>query len=115
MTEQDCLAIMWAILLLRLYLYGKHFEVRRDHGSLRWMMNIETPSRRLSQWNLRLQEFDYDVIYRPCIKHLSPNGLSRLDTYGHDESELDDYIPAITLTKAEEKTLETFNEDDFPS
>lgn len=91
-----------------------HFEVRSDQDSVRWMLNIETQSERLARWKLRIQEFDYEVIYRPGIKHIAPDGLSRLDTDGQDESELGDDILVMALTKSDEKTLNTFNEDYTP-
>lgn len=76
------------------------------------MLNIENLSGRLARWKLQLQEFHYEVIYRRGIKLLARDGLSQLDTDGHNECELADGIPVIALTKADEKTLDTFNEDD---
>lgn len=33
-TERENLSIVWALLLLRPYLYGKHFHIRTDHDYL---------------------------------------------------------------------------------
>ncbi|CDF40922.1 unnamed protein product [Chondrus crispus] len=58
-TEKECLAVVWSILTLRPYLYG----------------NTSGP---LERWRLRLAEYDYDVQYRPGIKHQLAGGVSRL-------------------------------------
>lgn len=58
-NECECLAILWAVLLLRLNLYGTHFEIRTVQDSLLWILHLDTQSARLSPCNLRLQELDF--------------------------------------------------------
>ncbi len=55
-TENECLAIVWSILLLRPYLEGVQFTVRTDHHALRWVLaGSRTESHgRLERWRLRL-------------------------------------------------------------
>lgn len=113
-TESEFLAIMWAVLLLRLYLYGTHFEIRTDHESLRWILHLDTPSERVARWKLGLQEFDFEVFYRPGMEQLAPDGLYRLDTNGDDDTDIDDEIPVIDFAKVETKTIDTFH-DDYPA
>ena len=57
-TETECLAIFWAILLLRPYLEGQRFTIRTDHDSLRWVLNFADAKGRLVRWRLRLSEHD---------------------------------------------------------
>lgn len=97
-SERECLAIVWAILMLRPYLEGTKFTVRTDHDSLRWLLNISDVSGRLARWRLRLAEFDYTVVHRPGVKHQAPDALSRLPTAGADTSPLEDGIPCFTVT-----------------
>lgn len=33
-TDRECLAIMWILLLLHLYLYGTNFQIRTNHDYL---------------------------------------------------------------------------------
>ena len=77
-TEKECLAIVWAILLLRPYLEGQRFTVRSDRDSLRWVLNLADAKGRLAGWRLRLSEYDFVVEHRAGIKHQAAEALSRL-------------------------------------
>jgi RNase H-like domain found in reverse transcriptase len=48
-TEKGCLAIVWAVLQLRPYLEGKHFVIRTDYNSLRWVLNLADAQGRLAK------------------------------------------------------------------
>jgi hypothetical protein len=79
-TEKECLAIVWAVLQLRPCLEEKTFFIRTDHNSLRWVLNLADAQGRLSRWQLRLLEFDFEVQYAPGKEHHGADTLSRLRT-----------------------------------
>ena len=77
-TEQECLAVVWAVKQFRVYLHGKRFEVVTDHAALKWLLNHCTPHGRLVRWIVQLQEYEFRVTYRKGITHQNADALSRL-------------------------------------
>ena len=73
--ELEALAIIWAIELFRPYVWGRHFTVRSDHRNLQWLR--EAKRGRLARWALRLQEYDFDIAYRPGNQQRHVDALSR--------------------------------------
>ncbi|CDF38169.1 unnamed protein product [Chondrus crispus] len=102
-TEKECLAVVWSILTLRPYLYGNTFDLRTDHEALRWVLNLADSSGRLARWRLRLAEYDYEVKYRPGIKHQLADGVSRLRVDGATSEPVDDEVPCFAVQWREEE------------
>ena len=96
-TEKECLADVWGILKLRPYLYGSAVNLRADHEALRWVLNLADSSGRLARWRLRLAEYDYEVQYRPGVKHQLADGVSRLRTDGGDTELVDEEVPCFAV------------------
>ena len=76
-TERECLALVEGIRKLQPYLHGRKFTVHSDHNCLQFLMNASNLSGRLARWSLMLQQFNFDVIYRPGKSHGNADGLSR--------------------------------------
>ncbi len=87
-TERECFGVVWAVLHLRLYLERTRFTVRTDHHALKWALFLAKAEGRLAKWRLRLAEFDFDVVYRPGVKHSAPDALSRVESANGDRSTL---------------------------
>jgi len=64
-TERECLAVVWASLILRPYVAGTRFTVRTDHAALKWMLHMDGAHGRLAPWRLRLPVTDLLVQTRP--------------------------------------------------
>ena len=64
-TEREALAIVWAMERLQIYLRGGKFTLYTDCKPVELVLrNPELePAARIERWNLRIQDFDFDVIY----------------------------------------------------
>ena len=72
------LALVWATKHFRPYLYGRHFTVRTDHASLRWLQSFHEPEGQVARWLECLSEYDFEVVHRPGSKHTNAAALSRM-------------------------------------
>jgi len=52
--EGECLAIVWAVIHFRPYLYGTNFILYIDHQPIKWLMTNEKFTGKLPQWVLIL-------------------------------------------------------------
>ncbi|KRX51409.1 Retrovirus-related Pol polyprotein from transposon, partial [Trichinella sp. T6] len=74
--EKECLAIIFALKTFRHYLLGRSFTILSDHAPLQWLA-AQKMDGRLARWALSLQEYDYDIKYRPGSSNGNAYALSR--------------------------------------
>ncbi|XP_020294887.1 uncharacterized protein LOC109860298 [Pseudomyrmex gracilis] len=77
-TEKELLAIVWATKHFRQYLFGKQFKIVTDHKPLIWLMNVKDSNSRLMRWRLKLEEFDYKIVYKSGKINTNADALSRI-------------------------------------
>jgi len=99
-TEKECLAVVWALFMLRPYVQGTRFIVRTDHSALRWMLHMEGAHGRLACWRLRLSEFYCLVETRAGAAHYAADTMSRLATPAVDTIPIPEEIPCLTLANS---------------
>lgn len=68
---------MWAVKHFRPYLFGRKFKIVTDHKPLTWLFSIKDPGSRLVRWRLKLEEFDYEIIYKAGKMNTNADALSR--------------------------------------
>jgi hypothetical protein len=61
--EGECLAVVWAIIHFRPYLYGTNFTLYNDHQPIKWLMTNDKLISKLAHWALILQEYKFKVIH----------------------------------------------------
>ncbi|XP_051173560.1 uncharacterized protein LOC127289595 [Leptopilina boulardi] len=77
-TEKELLAIVWAVKHFRHHLFGRRFKIVTDHKPLVWLFNVKDPTSRLMRWRLKLEEYDYEIIYKKGIANTNADALSRI-------------------------------------
>jgi hypothetical protein len=100
--ELECLAIIWATRLFRMYLQCSAFKIVSDSTAARHIMGSPAPdaSGRIMRWALALQDFEYTIEHRKGKRHGNADGLSRNpleSTEPYDEG-VTKIIPATMLT-----------------
>ncbi|CAG8567380.1 12055_t:CDS:1 [Ambispora gerdemannii] len=63
--EMEYLAIIWAVKYFRQYLLEQRFDLITDHVGLKWLITKFNPTGRTMQWIIILQEYDFEIIYKP--------------------------------------------------
>lgn len=76
-TEKECLSIIWSVKHFRHYLFGQKFKIVTDHQPLTYLFNCKDPSSRLVRWRLKLEEYNYEIIYKPGRVNSNVDALSR--------------------------------------
>lgn len=100
--EREALAIVWGVEFFSQYLIGIHFELETDHRSLVTIFGPKSRScSRIERWVLRLQAFDYEVVYRKGKSNIA-DPLSRLSQRTDEpfDEDSDAYINAILTSAA---------------
>ena len=70
-VEKELAAIVWGIKHFRPYLYGRRFKIVSDHKPLTWIMSVKDPGSRLLRWRIKLDEYDYEIVYTQSNKNPS--------------------------------------------
>ena len=77
-TEQECLAVIWAVKYYHHYLHGHKFTVIIDHAALAYLKNMTNPIGRLGRWLMILNAYEIEIINQPGKLHTNVDTLSRI-------------------------------------
>ena len=76
-TEREMLAVFYWIRYWRAYLWGRKFTVYTDHSPLTGIKTSKDITGRLTNMILKLQEYDFDLLYVPGRKNVVADAMSR--------------------------------------
>jgi len=70
-NERELLAIVWALVKLRHYLYGvKDINIFTDHQPLTFSVSESNPNAKIRRWKARIDEFNARLFYKPGKENL---------------------------------------------
>lgn len=107
-NEREMLAIVWALDAFKKYLYGTaKVKIFTDHQPLTFAIGNKNSNWKLKRWKERLEEYDYELFYKPGKSNIVADALSRAPadqnpqinsmtgTVHSDESSGEELVPAV--------------------
>jgi transposase InsO family protein/predicted aspartyl protease len=76
-TRRELLAVIIFTKVMRCYLLGRRFILRTDHSALTWLKRTKEPIGQNARWLEQLEEYDFEIIHRPGVRHGNADALSR--------------------------------------
>ncbi|GLT61287.1 hypothetical protein SLA2020_340060 [Shorea laevis] len=77
--EKEILALVMAVQKWRPYLLGRHFVVRSDHHSLKYLWSQKISTTAQQRWLYKLMGFDFSIEYKKGKENIVADALSRRD------------------------------------
>lgn len=106
-TEKELLAILYGCKTFRPYLYGNKFQIVTDHRPLKWLFNHKDPGSKLQRWRLKLEEYEYEIVYRKGKLNSAADALSRYPVNPVYPTNKDDLNPNPIVESNEDPIAES--------
>ncbi|GJT48768.1 ty3-gypsy retrotransposon protein [Tanacetum coccineum] len=106
--EKELLAIVYALEKWRGYLLDRHFKIKTDHFSLKYLLDQRMSTPTQLKWLLKLMGFDYEIQYKKGVENVTADALSRIQHSG----ELFSVISTSLTTKIYQKILRSLSTDE---
>lgn len=75
--EKELMAVVLSVLKWRYYLLGRHFLIKTDHQSLKYLLEQRVGTPFQQKWITKLLGFDYTITYKHGKDNLAADALSR--------------------------------------
>jgi len=120
--NKELLAIRYAFGKFRHYLHGPHVKVMTDHQALKYITTQPHLDDQQNRWMGFLQQFDFEIVYRPGAQNTaadalsrSPQFLSALSTSGLDASVVAKFESGYKSDAFFNKVVQALTTDDAPN
>ena len=101
--EREAFAMVWALEQFRCYLYGQKFELITDHRPLVWLRTMKNLNSKLTRWIIKLDEFDFKVIYKQRRLNNNADALSRIELPITSAIQIFEFESELTETEIREE------------
>jgi hypothetical protein len=78
-TEKELLAIVWVCAISGHTTYGTKFTIVTDRKPLTWIVNVKDPGSRLLRWRIKLEEYDYEIVFKRGVANTNADALNRIN------------------------------------
>ncbi|GJY44167.1 reverse transcriptase [Tanacetum coccineum] len=92
--EKEFLAVILALDKWRGYLMDRHFKIKTDHFSLKYLMDQRVTTPFQAKWLLKLLGFEYEISYKKGSENVAADALSRVPS----NSKVSQMFSLITIT-----------------
>ena len=65
-------------------------------------MSVKDPGSRLLRWRIKLEEYDYETVYKPGVQNSNADALSRIGALAKESSDSDELDPDTKLKMLQE-------------
>jgi len=114
-SEKEALSVIWSIMRLHRFLYGRKFQVRTDHQSLRQLLTAingdGTAPCRISRWATKLLPYNFTVSYIKGKTNVVADGLSRLSGKNEYEERFEENVEVAIITNMNAITIQEIEEE----
>ena len=76
--EREAYAVIVALNEFTCYLRGRHFTLATDQRPLTWLKIMSNPSLKFVRWQMSLQQYDFDIVYKAGSTNCNADALSRI-------------------------------------
>ena len=112
--ERELLAIKWGIERFHPYLFLKKFFIKTDHRPLTYLTKNPKPSSRLLNWRLEIDNYDFEIQYKPGKSIGNADALSRIGNEIPNICDSSDIL-AVTRSKTKNQNIPSLNHSQIPN